>query len=132
MLMRSVVVVLVLLAVAKVWTQDRIYRSATEDALIHAYRTKAVESCQRATRADTPLAPNENARATLIHAWSRPERLSIVIGNPEVQVSIWEVDHAAWGMRYRYPYLVLDAGSPAPFARCSYDVILDRASVSTL
>ncbi|MBL8565074.1 MAG: hypothetical protein JNM89_05095 [Hyphomicrobiaceae bacterium] len=132
MLLRSVVVVLVILAATKVWTQDRIYRSATEEALIHAYRVKAVEGCQRATRAETPLAPTEQARATLVHAWTRPERLTLVIGNPEVKVSIWEVDHAAWGMRYRYPYLVLDAGSPAPFARCSYDVILDRASVTSL
>lgn len=132
MLMRSVVLVLAILAVAKVWTQDRIYRSAAEDALIHAYRARAIDGCQRATRADSPLAPNEAARATLVQAWAKPDKLSVVIGNPDVQVHIWEVDHAAWAMRFKYPYVVLDAGVPAPVARCSYDVLLDRASVTAL
>ncbi|MFN3868970.1 MAG: hypothetical protein ACK4MF_07895 [Hyphomicrobiaceae bacterium] len=126
------VVVLALLAAGKVWTQDRIYRSAAEEALIHAYRDRAVDGCQRATRATSPLTPNDAARLALIQAWSKPDRLSLVIGNPHVDVNIWEVDHAAWAMRYKFPYLVLDAGMPKPFARCSYDVMLDRADVTAL
>lgn len=132
MIMRSIVIALALLAGAKIWTHEHIYRSATEEALIRAYRTKAIESCQRATRADQPITPTETARHALMQAWVKPDKLSLVIGNPNVEVNIWDVDHAAWAMRYRYPYVQLDAGAPAPFARCSYDVILDRASVTVL
>lgn len=132
MIMRSVVVVLAILAAAKVWTQDRIYRSAAEEALIHAYRDRAVDGCQRATRSNSPLTPNDQARLALIQAWSKPDRLTLMIGNPNVDVNIWEIDHAAWAMRFKFPYLILDAGGPTPVARCSYDVMLDRADVTAL
>lgn len=132
MIMRSVVVALALLAGAKIYTQDQIYRSATEDALIHAYRAKAVEMCQRATTTETAATPNDTARRTLSQAWAKPSSLRLIIGNSDVDVRIWEIDHAAWAMRFKFPYLVMEAGEPSPFARCRYDVMLDRASVTTL
>lgn len=132
MIMRSVVVALALLAGAKVYTQDKIYRSATEDALIHAYRAKAVDMCQRATTAESAVSPSDGARRALSHAWGKPASLRLVIGNSDVDVRIWEIDHAAWAMRFKYPYVVLEAGEPTPFARCSYDVMLDRASITAL
>ena len=132
MIIRSVVVALALLAGAKVYTQDQISRSATEDALIHAYRAKAVDMCQRASTAEIAATPTEAARRTLNQAWVKPTSLRLVIGNNDVDVRIWEIDHAAWAMRFKFPYLVMEAGEPTPFARCRYDVMLDRASINAL
>ena len=44
--MRMVVIGLVLLAGLKVWTQDRTYRSVMGDALVEAYRERAIEVCR--------------------------------------------------------------------------------------
>lgn len=131
-MMRLVVVALAALAGGKIWTQDQIFRSAATDALIHAYRAKAIEACRKAPVPQGTAAPTEAAQKLLASAFAAPAALRLEIGNPDVDVALWQVDHAAWPMRYKYPYLVLEAGSPAPVARCSYDVTLDRAAIRTL
>lgn len=132
MMMRLVVVVLALLAAAKIWTQHQIYRSATEEALIAAYRDAAIAACRALPLPGTPLTRTEEARRVLAEAWATPASVQVVIGNSDVDVSIWQVDHAGWDLRFRHPQLILDAGEPRPIARCSYDVKLRRAAISTL
>ena len=126
-MMRLVVIVLALLAGAKIWTQEQIYRSATEDALLQAYRGKAIATCRAAPTTKAAAAEKTPPR-TVADAFAQPQRAHLEIGNRELSVPIWEVDHAAWAMRYTYPYIVLETATPA--ARCAYDVKLDRASVT--
>lgn len=118
--MRAVVLVLVGLAGLKVWTQDHIYRSATEEALVHAYRDRAIEACAKGRR---------EPRAGVGSAWSHPSAIRLVIGKRDLDVAIWDVENALWAVRYKYPILVLDAGAQSPGLTCEYDVTLGTAAV---
>jgi hypothetical protein len=128
-MMRLAIAVLLLLAGAKIWTQEQIYRSATEDALLQAYRATAIASCRAASQPAAARTSATNPKQ-IAAAFASPSRTHLEIGNRDVSVPIWEVDHAAWAMRYTYPYVILEADNPA--ARCSYDVKLGRASISLL
>ncbi|MCB1520854.1 MAG: hypothetical protein KDJ37_09805 [Hyphomicrobiaceae bacterium] len=129
-MMRIVVVVLAGLAGAKIWTQHAIHQTAMEDALIAAYRAKAVEACRHVAIPQIPAAPNAAARRVLADAWAHAGSPRVEIGDETVAVSIWQVDDAAWDLRFRHAYVVLEAGAPQPIARCSYDVKLGRAHVT--
>ncbi len=129
-MMRIAIVVLVLLAAAKIWTHEQIYRSATEEALLQAYRAQAIASCRTAPLSGPAAAAKSTTRQSLAAAFAAPARTRLEIGNPELSVPIWDVDHAAWAMRYTYPYVVLEAAAPA--ARCAYDVKLGRAHITIL
>ena len=120
-MMRLVVLVLLLLAGAKIWTHEQIFRSAAEEALIAAYRDKAVATCR--------AVPAANARQKLAGAFESASA-HVRIGNPDVSVSIWDVNHTAWPLRYTYPYIVLDTADAA--LRCSYDVKLGQAHLTQL
>lgn len=116
--MRAVVLVLAGLAGLKVWAHEHIYRSATEDALVHAYRSSAIDACQKDRRKDKD--------AKLPVNWNNPSSIQLVIGKRDVDVAFWDVDNALWPVRYKYPLLVLAAGS----AVCEFDMTLGSASVS--
>ena len=45
-MLRALVITLALLAGAKIWAQDRLYRDGAQDALIRAYRERAIAACQ--------------------------------------------------------------------------------------
>lgn len=130
-MMRFIAVSLVLLAGAKIWTQEQLYRSATEEALVHAYRSQAIAFCRAAPLpATSPGDASRTSRQRLASAFAAPTIARLEIGNRDMSVPIWELDHAAWAMRYTYPYIVLETSSPA--ARCSYDVKLGKAQISLL
>ncbi len=115
--MRAVVVVLALLAGIKIWTQDQLFRSAAEAALVNAYRDRAVQACQR------------DAGRAGAGTWSRPRTVRLQIGRPDVGVNIWDTDNALWDLRYRHPYIVLTSPEGAPAAECTFDVTLGSASI---
>lgn len=119
--MRAVVLILAGLAGLKVWTHEHIYRSATEDALVHAYRDSAIDACQKDRRKD------RDAKAA---NWNNPASIQLVIGKRDVDVAIWDVDNALWPVRYKYPLLVLKSGAPGGDLTCEYDMTLGTASVS--
>jgi hypothetical protein len=110
--MRALVLALALLACLKVWAQDSVYRAATEDAIISAYRDRAIASCQKDSRGLAPSAAT---------SWTNPADIKLVIGNANVPVYIWELDHELWNARYKNPYLVLSAGPGARLV-CTYDI----------
>ena len=119
--MRAVVLVLAGLAGLKIWAHEHIYRSATEDALVHAYRDRAIDACQKDRRKDAKgvAAP-----------WSNPSSIHLVIGKRDVDVAIWDVENALWSVRYKYPLLVLKPGSAASDLTCEFDMTLGTAVVS--
>lgn len=120
--MRAVVLILAGLAGLKVWTHDHIYRSATEDALVHAYRDAAIDACQKDRRKD------KDARSAV--NWNNPSSIHLVIGKRNVEVAIWDVDNALWPVRYKYPLLVLTAGTSGGGLTCEYDMTLGTAAVA--
>jgi hypothetical protein len=94
--MKAVVFFLALLAAAKLGYQEYLFRAATKEAIIGAYKEHAVQACQRDARgASLGIGPQ---------AWSSPSSIRLVIGKGTLDVYPWQVDHAMWNARYRHPY----------------------------
>ena len=122
--MRIVVIGLVLLAGLKVWTQDRMYRSVTGEVLIEAYRERAIEVCRKQS-AKTP-----DAAAGTKDLWGSDSEAEVLIGNPGVDVAIWDTQNPRWEERFRHPNLIL-TGAGETQARCAYDLRDGVATLST-
>jgi len=113
---------LFVLVVAKVYAQDHVFKSATSEALIAAYRDKAVSAC----RNDKTF---QSATASPV-LWAERSEIAIQIGRPDLGVSIWEVDHALWEAAYKKPYLVLRPTDSHTALTCTYDITADAANLS--
>ena len=120
--MRKILLGLVVLAGAKVWYQDHTYRTAMGEAVVEAYRERAIEVCRR-------NAPKKaaGARDDAAVAWASPS-IEAVIGNPDIDVAFWDTHNPLWSQRFRDPHLILTAAKGG--ARCSYDVHEGGAKLS--
>lgn len=123
--MRIVVIILVALASLKVWTQDRTYRSVMGEALVEAYRARAIEVCRKQTAKKAPVA----SAAEIAGLWSASSTAEIAIGDPDVDVAIWDTQNPLWPQRFRNPHLVL-TGAGEPAAHCAYDLHAGMATLS--
>jgi hypothetical protein len=124
--MRVMVVLLALLAIAKIWAQERISRSGLEEALLAAYRDRATQACQLASSAD----PRAAASPAPQPDWAKPSESRVVIGRSDVEVRLWEMDNALWPRRFKHPFLVLVAREGPGGLVCEYDVTLGRATLT--
>jgi hypothetical protein len=122
-MIRALVLMLAVLAGVKVWTQERLYREGAREALLLAYRERAVAACQS-------QAPTSVASASEMPLWTRPASVTLSIGRSSAEVSIWEVNNALWPARFKHPHVVLTASDPG--AVCEYDVIEGRAYLAQL
>lgn len=120
--MRIVVMILALLAGAKVWTQDSLFRAGAEEALVLAYREPAIAACRKETR----TLDGEQLRGV---TWTTTDPVHMMTGNGRVKVSPWQVDHELWGARYRNPYLVVDSPERSPGYRCEFDILYGQATI---
>ncbi len=122
--MRAIVILLALLAAAKLGYHEYLFRGATRDAIIGAYKEHAVQACQKDSKSHSfGLTPQ---------AWASPKTIRVVIGNSTLDVYPWQVDHVLWNARYRNPYLFLTASQRSGAVRCEYDVINAAAAVSKM
>ena len=122
--MRAVVIFLALLAAAKIGYQEYLFRAATRDAIIGAYKEHAVQACQKDARS--------HAFGVGPQAWANPKTVRLVIGKSTLDVYPWQIDHAKWNARYRNPYLFLTAGERSGMVHCEYDIINAAAAVSRI
>lgn len=129
--MRAFVLLLALLAGLKIWASEQLFRSAAEDALVAAYRDKAVAACQKEAGVKEPGRDVKAglASAAAAAAWARPADIRLVIGKRGVDVNIWDRDNALWAVRYKYPFLVLKAAEGSGQGTCEYDVTLGQAAM---
>jgi len=122
-MLRALVVALAVVAGAKIWAQDRLYRDGAQDALIRAYRERAIAACQSEqifrVGADAPL-------------WTRPASVDLVIGRSSVDVQIWQLRSDRWPARFKHPHVVLTLGIGESAPVCEYDVIEGRAYVTQM
>lgn len=119
--MRTIAIVLAALFVLKIAVQEYIWRAATEEALVAAYGERAVEACRHDAKAKG-LATADTAR---------PRDVRFSVGNPDADVSLWDVNNRQWTKRYRTPYLRLTLiNGDARFA-CSYDLNQKLAEVTS-
>jgi hypothetical protein len=123
--MRLLVLGLVLLAGLKVWTQDRTYRTVMSEALIEAYRDRAIEVCRR----QSPRRATLVSTAAAAGPWGSGSEAQIVIGNPDLEVAIWDTENPLWAQRYRHPHLLL-TGTGEARAHCAYDLSDGVATLS--
>ena len=122
--MRIVVIGLVLLAGLKVWTQDRMYRSVTGEVLIEVYRERAIEVCRKQS------AKTVHTAAGTTDLWGSDSEAEVLIGNPGLDVAIWDTQNPRWDERFRHPNLILTGAGEAR-ARCAYDLRDGLATLST-
>jgi hypothetical protein len=122
--MRTVVIFLVLLAAAKLGYQEHLFRAATRDAILGAYKEHAVQACQSDSKS--------RSFGVSALAWASPPSIKLVIGNKSLDVYPWQFDHALWNARYRNPYLLLTAGERSGAVRCEYDIVNAAAAVSRM
>ena len=118
--MKPLAIVLALLAAAKLAHQEYLFRTATRDAIIGAYKAHAAAACQsdaRRTGLDVP-----------VQAWLNPVSIDFVIGNAALDVNLWQVDNALWNARYRNPYLLLTAEPRSGLVHCEYDIVNSAAA----
>ncbi len=125
-MMRALVLVLAVLAGAKIIAQERLYRDGAEDALIRAYRERAMAACQSQ---DAASAQSVSTSAPL---WTRPASVTLEIGRKSAAVNLWEVDNALWPARFKHPHVVLNASTEFPGPVCEYDVVEGRAYLTQL
>ena len=117
--MRAFVLFLALLVAIKIWVQDSVYRSATQDALVAAYRARAAQACAASASPATP------AEGTAIN-WLKDDDAHVTIGKPSVPVHFWQLDHELWDARFRQPYLMLSGENGVS---CAYDLMADTAEI---
>ena len=119
--MKPIVIVLALLAIAKVGYQEYLFRTSTMDVIINAYSSRAINACQRDARAQKMPATRQ--------VWSRPASTKLVIGKSNLDVHFWQINSAMWNARYRNPYLFLVANHQRSNVFCEYDIVHGIASV---
>ena len=113
--MRTLVVILVLLAAGKIAAVEWLHRSASDDVIVAAYGPRALDACSRdARRKSLPI------DAT---AWRSDTPMRLELGRHSGNVYLWQVDNPAWSQRYRHPYLILSAGSTGARIECAFDVL---------
>ena len=121
--MRTIMFGLVLLAIGKVWFQDHTYRTAMSDAVIEAYRGRAIEVCRRSASKRQPGSRDDSG-----YGWGPASNAAAVIGNPAIDVAIWDTQNPLWDQRFRDPQLILTSTNSN--ARCAYDVRHGGATLS--
>ena len=122
--MKAIVILLALLAAAKLGYQEYLFRGGARDALVGAYKEHAAQACQKDARSLTlGMGPQ---------AWANAKTIRLVIGKSSIDVYPWQVDHALWNARYRNPYLVLTASQRSATVSCEYDIVNAAASVSRM
>ncbi len=121
--MKFIAILLLLLAGGKIGYQEYLYRTATAEVMVATFRDQAVAACQRDATA-AGLADRT--------AWASPAQVWFGVGNPRADVSVWQVDHARWGERFRTPFLFVAPGSARDTAVCAYDIGARRTMVLPL
>jgi hypothetical protein len=126
--MRFMVILLALLAAAKIWAQEWIARSALEEAMIAAYRDRAADACQKASSKDLRAAPSAGPQP----GWASAAEIRLVIGRKDLDVRVWEIDDALWPKRFKHPFLVLVSPEGPGGLVCEFDVTLGQAALTRL
>jgi hypothetical protein len=120
--MRILALFLALLAIGKIAVVQTLYRSASDDVIVNAYRPRAIDACSRDAQRQFGLDAA---------AWSRETSIKMEIGRrSNSPIYIWQINHPAWSERYRNPYLHLATQAPGFNVTCVYDVVSGTTAIS--
>ncbi|MEZ5842514.1 MAG: hypothetical protein R3D27_02110 [Hyphomicrobiaceae bacterium] len=120
-MLRIIAVILILLAGAKLAVGEYLYRMATQDLVVRAYRDAAVAGCSSTTRL---LGLGIDAVG-----WRMAGDVRLEIGRRDTGVHIWDTGHELWRQRWRDPFLHLTARTGSDSITCTYDVLRGMAAV---
>ena len=123
-MLKPVVLFLALLAVAKLGHEQYLFRTATRDAILGAYREHATEACQRQARGMAQPCPRRPGPVRSPSNWSSARVASTS--------TCGRSTNALWSARFRNPYLLLTAGQYSGTIYCEYDILNAAASVHRL
>jgi hypothetical protein len=117
--MKLVLCILVALALGKVGAQVYIRQKSIEDTVVQAYRQHAIAACglhdaAEAKKAGGPFF-DRNLAAPAPH-------VALAIGQPELDVRIWQTSNPAWATRFSDPFLVVTTRTDNITTTCSYDI----------
>ncbi|MGD9804602.1 MAG: hypothetical protein AB7O71_07630 [Hyphomicrobiaceae bacterium] len=118
--MRVLVFVLLLLAAAKVGTQQYLVSATKDEIIIAAYRERAVAACRDVAR---------TTRLELAASWAPPEDIRVVIGKGTLDVAIWQIGNTLWETRYKAPYLMFPMKMVPRPVYCEFDIAQGAASL---
>lgn len=123
-MLRSALILLVVLACAKLALNAYFYERATRDVIISAYRQRALSACAH------------NARTRQIRMtqadWKQLHQIELTIGRSDVDVRLWQVGNARWSQRFQTPYLRVSMQSGHQQLSCHYDIVHGRAHIEVL
>jgi hypothetical protein len=120
--MRAFVLALALLAALKIWAQDTSFRNAAEQALVVAYRERAVTACQKEPQ-KSHISPELAAFAT---DWSNG--IEIHLATKGGAYRLWQLDEEAWSTHAKTLHLVLTSGAVG--LTCTFDLAAGTAEIT--
>lgn len=120
LVMRTIAIVLAALFLLKIAVQEYIWRAATEEALVAAYGERAMEACRH----------NAKAKGMTAVDTARPRDVRFSVGNPDADVSLWDVNNKQWTKRYRTPYLRITLSAGEKRLACTYDLVQKQAEIT--
>jgi hypothetical protein len=122
--MRSLVLIVGLLAAGKVGYQEYAERKALSEVLLNTYRQDATEACERE-------AANRNISVAYT-AWSSPRQISISLGRSSDSEPYWQLGETLLGATERDPYVVIVARKEPYRITCDYDIVRQLATVNRM
>ena len=122
--MRSLVLIVGLLAAGKVGYQEYAERSALSEVLLNTYRQDATEACERE-------AGNRNISVAYM-AWSSPKEISISLGRSSDSEPYWQIGESLLGPAERDPFVVILARREPYRIVCDYDIVRQLATVNRM
>ena len=122
--MRSLVLMVGLLAAGKVGYQEYVERSALTEVLLNTYRQDATESCVREAHHRNFAVP--------YRSWSEPEAISISLGRSSDSEPYWQIGETLLGPAERDPYVVIVAREEPYRIVCDYDIVRQLATINRM
>lgn len=117
--MRVLVIVLALLAAAKIGTQEYLSASAKSEIIIATYRERALGACKEAAK----------SRRMELQSLDGMRDVRLVIGKGSLDVALWQVDNALWQARFKSPFLLFTLAEKPHRLLCEFDITQGSASV---
>ncbi|MFM7083741.1 MAG: hypothetical protein ACKOW3_01875 [Hyphomicrobium sp.] len=123
--MRALLLILFILAIGKVWLKGELYKKATEEAMLSAYRIRAEIGCNDRPQTDPRGIPMTVGKID----WRKASNAEIIIGNHRVNVHIWEIKNPLWKTRYQAPFLKLTLRDQQILLYCYYDIMNSSSEI---
>lgn len=120
--MRSIAMIIALLAAGKLGYQEYAYRITLADVVMTTYRQDAVVACQRE-------AAQRNLSVSYV-SWTKPEEMSLEVGRSGSDSKLGGLGDRLLDFGPRDPYLVIVARKLPFKIICEFDIVRQVATVS--